>query len=60
MVDHYYDPSDELGLAWDDPDVAIDWGIAEPVLSGRDQSNPRRAEIPSDRVPQIGHVADPA
>jgi dTDP-4-dehydrorhamnose 3,5-epimerase len=57
MVDHYYDPSDELGVAWDDPDLAIDWGIAEPVLSGRDQSNPRRAEIPDDRLPRIGRPA---
>ena len=45
LVDGYYNPADELGVAWDDPVVDADWGIAEPVLSGRDQANPRRADI---------------
>lgn len=40
LVDHYYDPNDELGLAWDDPDLAIDWGITDPVVSDRDKNNP--------------------
>ena len=26
LVDNYYDPADELGLAWDDPEVGADWG----------------------------------
>src|SRR5271157_4108748 len=42
LVDGYYNPADELGLAWDDPVVGADWGIEEPVLSPRDRSNPRR------------------
>jgi dTDP-4-dehydrorhamnose 3,5-epimerase len=45
LVDSYYNPADELGVAWDDPAVAADWGIAEPILSARDQKNPRRADI---------------
>lgn len=52
LVDNYYDNSDELGLAWDDPEVGADWGVADPVLSGRDQSNPRRADIPDDIRPR--------
>jgi len=58
MVDGYYDPQDELGVAWDDPDLAIDWGITEPVISVRDRENPRRAEIPGDRLPVKGQRAD--
>ncbi|HEV3213242.1 MAG TPA: dTDP-4-dehydrorhamnose 3,5-epimerase [Acidimicrobiales bacterium] len=46
LVDSYYNPDDELGLAWDDPTVGADWGIVDPVLSPRDQKNPRRDEIP--------------
>lgn len=54
LVDGYYNPADELGLAWDDPDVAADWGVEDPVLSARDRSNPRRSEIdPRDR-PRAG------
>ncbi|MGH9103019.1 MAG: dTDP-4-dehydrorhamnose 3,5-epimerase family protein [Acidimicrobiales bacterium] len=45
LVDSYYNPDDELGVAWDDPDIAADWGPAEPVLSERDRSNPRRAQL---------------
>jgi dTDP-4-dehydrorhamnose 3,5-epimerase len=45
LVDRYYDPADELGVAWDDPAIGADWGVSAPVLSGRDRSNPRRADI---------------
>ncbi len=52
QVDGYYNPGDELGLAWDDPAVGADWGVADPVLSGRDRENPCRADIPPARRPQ--------
>ena len=45
MVDGYYNPADELGVAWDDPEIGADWGVKVPVLSERDQANPRRAEL---------------
>ena len=40
LVDDYYDPADELGVAWDDLSIGADWGVAEPVLSARDLANP--------------------
>ena len=46
LVDGYYNPSDELGVAWDDPQIAGDWGVDQPELSGRDAANPKRSEIP--------------
>lgn len=54
LVDGYYNPADELGLAWDDPDVGADWGVDNPVLSARDQSNPRRADIEPALLPRAG------
>ena len=54
MVDSYYNPSDELGVAWDDPEIAADWGVAVPVLSSRDQANPRRGELDAAVRPHIG------
>jgi dTDP-4-dehydrorhamnose 3,5-epimerase len=51
LVDAYYNPADELGVAWDDPEIAGDWGITDPVLSERDRSNPRRADLPAGRRP---------
>ena len=47
LVDGYYNPADELGVAWDDPDVDADWGVTDPVLSRRDQANPRRKDLPA-------------
>jgi dTDP-4-dehydrorhamnose 3,5-epimerase len=49
LVDGYYNPADELGVAWDDPHIAADWGVSDPVLSERDAANPKRAEI-AERV----------
>ena len=54
LVDSYYNPEDELGVAWDDPAIGADWGVAEPVLSDRDQKNPLRSEIPPGRRPYLG------
>ncbi len=51
LVDGYYNPADELGVAWDDPGIDADWGIEDPVLSNRDRQNPRRADLPVGRRP---------
>jgi dTDP-4-dehydrorhamnose 3,5-epimerase len=54
LVDGYYNPADELGLAWDDPTVGADWGVTDPVLSPRDQKNPGLAEITDADRPHAG------
>jgi dTDP-4-dehydrorhamnose 3,5-epimerase len=41
-------------VAWDDPAIAADWGVTDPILSNRDQSNPRRSEIQPQWQPHIG------
>jgi len=41
----YYDPSDESGVIWNDPDVAIEWPIADPSLSSKDALLPTLAEL---------------
>ena len=46
----YYDSDTEAGIAWDDPDVAIEWPVSEPVLSERDRGAPRLAEV-ADELP---------
>lgn len=54
LVDNYYNPADELGVAWDDPDLGADWGVPDPVLSVRDRSNPLRSQIPDHLRPRLG------
>jgi dTDP-4-dehydrorhamnose 3,5-epimerase len=46
----YYDPVTEAGIAWDDPDVGVDWQVSEPLLSERDKQAPRLAEV-RDELP---------
>ena len=40
-----YDPATEAGIAFDDPDVAVEWPLADPLLSERDRTAPRLAEV---------------
>jgi dTDP-4-dehydrorhamnose 3,5-epimerase len=55
LVTGEYDGTDELGIAWNDPDLGIGWPDEEPILSERDQQNPRLADVPADRrVPYTG------
>lgn len=39
-----YDPGGEVGVAWDDPSLAIPWGVSAPLLSDRDRTHPRLNE----------------
>lgn len=44
-VSAYYDPSLELGIAWDDPALGIDWGEGPHLISDRDRANPPLAAL---------------
>jgi dTDP-4-dehydrorhamnose 3,5-epimerase len=37
-VSHEWDPSDELGCRWDDPELGIGWPCTDPLLSERDRA----------------------
>jgi len=45
-----YDPSTDRGLAYDDPEIGIDWPIpqADRIVSPRDADAPRLSEIAAD------------
>lgn len=45
LVDAYYDGTDTRAIAWDDPDLAIKWPIADPIISERDKNNPKLREL---------------
>jgi dTDP-4-dehydrorhamnose 3,5-epimerase len=50
----FYSASSELGVAWNDPDIGIDWPIDAPQLSAKDAKNPRLKNISPEELPQYG------
>ncbi len=46
-----YDRAADAGIRWDDPALAIDWPVAEPILSDKDARAPLLADVPPDRLP---------
>jgi dTDP-4-dehydrorhamnose 3,5-epimerase len=52
IVDKYYDGADEHGVAWNDPDLALPWGVETPTVSPRDAANLFLKDIPADKLPK--------
>lgn len=48
----FYDPVNEHGVHWRDPQLAIDWGITDPILSAKDSRYPRLSEVPPELLPR--------
>ncbi len=40
-----YDPADELGILWNDPDIAVAWPVGAPELSEKDRRLPLLADL---------------
>ena len=52
LVDNYYDGTDENGVAWNDPDIDLQWGVANPEVSDRDAANRMLRNILPEELPQ--------
>ncbi|MBO5638801.1 MAG: dTDP-4-dehydrorhamnose 3,5-epimerase [Oscillospiraceae bacterium] len=39
-ADNPYAPEADAGILWNDPELGVDWGIADPILSEKDKRNP--------------------
>jgi dTDP-4-dehydrorhamnose 3,5-epimerase len=46
-----YHPEDEYGIRWDDPQLAIDWPLDQPVVSPKDAQLPRLKEMDPELLP---------
>ncbi|MGQ9919926.1 MAG: dTDP-4-dehydrorhamnose 3,5-epimerase [Desulfobacca sp.] len=51
-VTDFYQPGDEYGVLWNDPDLAIPWPQTEAILSDKDAALPRLQEIPLTLLPK--------
>jgi dTDP-4-dehydrorhamnose 3,5-epimerase len=48
----FYDPHDELRIAWNDPQIGVQWPAREPALSPKDR-DAQRIEAQIDLLPMI-------
>jgi dTDP-4-dehydrorhamnose 3,5-epimerase len=39
LCDADYAPEAEGAIVWNDPDINIDWGVSEPIISAKDAAN---------------------
>lgn len=44
-ADNYYAPEAYGGIRWNDPEIGIDWGVENPILSTKDKKNPFLSEL---------------
>lgn len=47
-----YHPEHELGVAYSDPEIGIDWPVKEPLVSAKDAAYPRLSQIDPARLPR--------
>jgi dTDP-4-dehydrorhamnose 3,5-epimerase len=47
----FYHPEADHGIRWDDPDLAVDWPVPEPLLSTKDAAHPPLRDTPPDTLP---------
>lgn len=47
-----YRPDCDSGVAWDDPDIGIDWPLPPTGLSPKDLAAPRLVDLPPERLPR--------
>jgi len=52
----FYNPVTEQGIIWNDPDIGIEWPIAQPVLSPKDEVYPRLKDLRPENLPQFGRI----
>lgn len=44
-ADNYYAPEADGGVRWNDPEIGVDWGVEEPILSAKDEKNPLLKDV---------------
>ena len=49
-----YSPEHDAGVRWDDPDLAVQWPVPDPILSAKDRELPTLKELGADAPASIG------
>ena len=45
----FYDPKDESGVIWNDPDLSVKWPVVDPVISKKDSQLPTLKDFVSNQ-----------
>ena len=49
-VDELYSPENDRGIAYDDPDIGINWPMNKPILSEKDTKHPQLKDAENNFV----------
>lgn len=52
-ADNFYNPKEERSILWNDPEINVNWGISNPILSDKDAIAPRLSESDIDFIYKI-------
>jgi len=44
-TDNYYSPEHDKAILWSDPDIGVDWGTQNPIVSEKDEKAPLLSQI---------------
>ena len=47
-ADNYYAPEADGGIRWNDPEIGVEWGVENPILSTKDRANKYLRELEKD------------
>lgn len=56
MCSREYDPVGDASVAWNDPDLNIDWPLSPSAMADKDQEAPQLTEIPVSRLPTFDNL----
>ncbi|MBM4289297.1 MAG: dTDP-4-dehydrorhamnose 3,5-epimerase [Deltaproteobacteria bacterium] len=54
-VTAFYNPGDEYGIIWNDPNLGVDWPFSEAILSDKDSKFPQLRDVPVDLLPHMAN-----
>lgn len=44
-ADNYYAPEADVGIRWNDPEIGVEWGVENPILSVKDRTSKYLREL---------------
>lgn len=52
-ADNFYAPAADRNIRWNDPEIGVEWGIENPILSAKDQQAPFFADSDVDFIFEV-------